>query len=156
MQQLKDVWKEPYSDNMMIWDEVSGRYYLTEEAMRAAGCELRANLSDTLTTQADTVIRVFLRRVTQQVYAFIHAHNARTDIQDAFLAHLPDLRGILMEALITQATYNYLSGDLSFSTDKEEREMKLQDEVKDILDTYVPCLGRSILYTGSWRYLVWQ
>lgn len=156
MQRLKDVWKDPYSDNMMVWDEASDRYYLTEEAMRAAGCELRANLSDTLTMQADTAIRVFLRRVTQQVYAFIHAHNARTDLQDAFLAHIPDLRGILQEALITQATYNYLSGDLSFSIDKKEREMKLQDEVEDILNTYIPCLGRSILYTGSWRYLIWQ
>lgn len=125
MQQLKDVWKEPYSDNMMVFEEASGRYYLTEEAMRAAGCELRANLSDTMTAQADTIIRIFLRRVTQQVYAFIHAHNARTDLQDAFLAHLPDLRGVLMEALLTQATYNYLSGDLSFSTDKGEREMNI-------------------------------
>ena len=150
------IWTEPYSDGMMEWDETTKRYYLTEEAMRAAGCELRANLSETLSSSPETVIRGFLRRATQQIYAFIHRHNVQNDLQDKLLAHVPELRGILMEALTLQATYNYMSGDLSFSTDKGEREMKLQGEVEDILDTVIPSLGRSILFCGDWSGVIWQ
>lgn len=153
----ESIFREPYSDNMMEWDAATGRYYLTEEAMRAAGCELRANLSETLSASPDIVIKGFLRRATQQIYGFIHRHNVDTEIQDYLLSHVPFLRGILMEALILQATYNYISGDLSFSADKNEREMKIQGDVEDTLNTIIPVIGRTILFCGNWRSVIlWQ
>lgn len=143
----------PYSDSLMTFDEVTGRYYLTEQALTDAGIMLRSNLSVADTSDSETLVRFAIRRTTTTVYGFIHRYNADTAYQDYLITHVPSMRAFLYDALIAQAMYTYLNGDMGFSADKQEQEARYQPELEEILGQNMPELGRSILYMGTWRHL---
>lgn len=141
----------PYSDDLMVFDEETFQYILTEEAMRRNGCELRANLAETNSVSADLIIHSFLRGVSEVIYAFIHEYNTDNEAQDWIIANSQPMRKVMYRALSEQAKYNYLNGALEFSAKKEEQEMAIPQIVKSILK------NSGILYTGFLRgnYLGW-
>ena len=75
--------------------------------------------------------------------------NYRTDIQDYIIAKVPSARKMIQEAMEEQLLYMSLKGDLSRSTDKEKRELAIDETAKEICARVLPELGISIIYTGD-------
>ena len=141
--------KYPYSDDHMIFDPNTNRYYLTEQALLDCGIDLRARLAARKAISPDNVIHSILRIATRHVYAFIHRYNIDNAAQDKAVACVPSLRPIIEEALLVQAVYTLNVGDLSNSVKPEERAAAYHPELEDILGVPVCELGgRSILYAG--------
>lgn len=110
----------PYTDDLMRWDESTGRYYLTETALIRQGIDLRSRLGRS--PSPEYVINGLLTRTTALVYGYIHEHNINTQKQDALIAETPSMRDIIYNALLAQAVYVVYNGDLSISVKPEERE----------------------------------
>ncbi len=140
---MADVMRYPYSDDLMRFDEESRQYVITEEGLRRNGCELRANLADTVTTSADLIIDAFLHGVSEVIYAYIHDFNVDNEIQDAVISTVPGMRNVIYRALCAQGKYTYLNGALEYSAKKEEQEMAVSPVAKAILK------NSGILYTGN-------
>ena len=140
---------EPYSDDNMVYDEITGRYILTEKAFTDFGYDLRSQIMDGGYTSPDNIIKGFFRTVSDMVYAYIHSFSGNTTRQDKLIACVPSLRDIIMRAMLYQAVYVYFNGNLSLSTKPEERAAAIDMTCQDMLAQTVPELGTSILYSGA-------
>ena len=141
----------PYSDDLMTWDETTHMYVLTEQALLQNGFDVRARISATKGVDPTLLITNFLEELSYTIYGFIHDHNLANGLQDHLIATIEDLRKIIYRALLAQAAYNIYNGDLSLSTKNEDLDKYIAPKAKMILNTTVPCLGASILYTGRWH-----
>ena len=140
---------EPYSDDNMVYDDITGRYILTEKAFTDFGYDLRSQIMDGGYTSPDNIIKGFFRTVSDMVYAYIHSFSGNTPRQDKLIACVPSLRGIIMRAMLYQAAYYYFNGNGWLSTKPEERAAAIDMIGQDILAQTVPELGTSILYSGA-------
>lgn len=140
----------PYSDDYMRFDELSGRYILTEAALEAEGIFLRARLSRSPMINADAVIGGLCKTATNHVYNYVHKFSNDNYRQDVYLAKIPSLRPIIYNALVEQVKYIYFGGDRTLSKDKDEQALYMAPLAVDALNTTVPELGASILYTGGY------
>ena len=140
----------PYSDDYMRFDELSGRYVLTEAALEAEGIFLRARLSRSPMINADAVISGLCKTATNHVYSYVHKFSNDNCRQDVFIAKIPSLRSIIYNALIEQVKYVYFGGDRTLSKDKNEQALYMAPLAVDELNTTVRELGASILYTGGY------
>lgn len=138
----------PYNDDFMVYNERTNHYVLTEEALIDAGYDLRSQITNAGVINPEKVINGFLKTVSDMVYAYIHRFSARNSFQDNLIATVPDLRPIIYEAMKYQAVYVYFNGNLTLSVKREERENAFDMTCIDILNTVIPCIGTSILYTG--------
>lgn len=141
----------PYSDEYMIFDENSRKYYITPAQLDRMAVNLRAELSAVNTADAAIYINFAIERATDMVYGFIHDYNADNVYQDYLISNVPSIRPIIQHAISMQAVYNYMNGDGDFSADKNVRETKYYGGLYRDLSKIIPELGRSILYTGKWR-----
>ena len=142
----------PYDDEYMEYDEVFHRYYLTQAYVEnKMGIPLSAIINERNGVDGAMIVRQFLRTVSDVVYAFIHKHNVDTVAQDYIIAKVPSMRNIMLLALTQQLTYMRMKGDLSRSTDKEKRELYMDQAAETTLGQIMPELGFSILYTGDLR-----
>lgn len=138
----------PYSDELLTYNEFTKHYTLTENALIASGIDLRARLSRRRGTPVSEVINRFVNRVTEVVYNYIHKHNIANKRQDEMIAHSNSFRAIIYRALIQQAEYMLMNGDLTRSIDRDKRELAIDYSTIETLNTVVPEFGISILYSG--------
>lgn len=140
---------KPYSDDYMIWDETTKHYILTEKALiEKVGLNLRARMGERSLITPEIAIKSFNTTVSDMIYQFIHEHNINNATQDCLIGSVPELRQIIQRAMELQAVYVSVQGNLYLSTKPEERAAAIDYLAKSILNTVVPCLGISILYTG--------
>lgn len=138
----------PYSDEYMVFNDSDRRYYLTEEALRAAGSDLREMLDGNDTVRADMIIRRLLHQTTTIIYNFIHSNSVYNGRQDWIIANVPEARPIIYNALLSQAEYILLNGDPSKSLDPTVRSLGVDEMAKATLSEVIPCLGVNLLYSG--------
>lgn len=139
-----------YSDDYMIYDELTGHYVLTEKALiENVGVNLRERMSEGALITPETAIKSFTRTVSDMIYQFIHEHNIDNARQDRLIATFPALRQIIQKAMEYQAVYVLNVGNLYLSTKPEERAVAIDYLAQSILGNVVPCLGVSILYGGE-------
>ena len=141
---------QPYSDDYMVWDEITNHYILTEKALiERVGLNLRARMGERSLITPEIAIKSFTITVSDMIYQFIHEHNVDNAMQDRLIATVPELRRIIQRAMELQAVYVSVQGNLYLSTKPEERAVAIDYLAQSILGTVVPCLGFSILYTGA-------
>ena len=138
----------PYSDELMTYDAVTKRYILTEYALSSNGMTIRERLSRKRGTPVSEIINRLTRRISELVYNYIHQFNVANNAQDELIAKSETLRDIIYRAMVAQAEYLLMNGDLSRSVDREKRAVAIDFSAKDILTTVVPELGFPITYTG--------
>lgn len=139
-----------YSDNKMIFDELTGRYVLTEQALLENGIDLRSRLERNRTVNATAVINRTLRRVSDMIYNYVHKFNLDNKQQDLWIASIPALRQIIYTAMLEQAEYFLMNGDLSRSVERDKREVAIDYSAQQTLSTVVPELGAPITYQGGY------
>lgn len=110
----------PYSDDLMIFDEKTYRYYLTETALETEGIYLRARLSRSALIDVTSVINGFVRTVTTHTYTFLHQFAQNISLQDRVIATNPRVRDIIYRVMVEQAKYVIRNGDMSLSPDPKE------------------------------------
>lgn len=142
--------QEPYTDELMWWDEATQKYYLTEQSLIREGIDVRGRLALTKTENATYVINGFLKRVTSVVYGYIHKFNTRNDVQDYFIAVIPSLREKIRLALTYQALFIWMNGDWTLSPEREKRELAIDPVAIDILDEKAREINNPITYQGEW------
>ena len=142
----------PYSDQFMIWDDVTKRYYITEAALMAQGINLRARLGYNITVDATAVINGFTQRVSEVIYNFIHKHSNANRLQDEIIEKNRYARDIIYRALVNQAFYMVKNGDLSLSVDAGIRALAIDENARHALNTELDDLRISILYAGGGGY----
>ena len=142
---------QPYSDDLMTYDKRIGRYVLTEKALVINGIDLRARLSYNRTVDATNVINRVLTRVSEMIYNYIHSFNQDNKRQDEVIATIPSLRSIIYNAMINQAEYLLMNGDLSRSPEADVRRLAIDPGSIDYLNTVIPEYGIPITYSGRFR-----
>lgn len=134
---------EPYSDDYMTYDEVTGHYVLTSKfALDTYGLDLLEGINDRNAANAQIAVSAFLRRVSNLIYNFIHDYSIYNQRQDFLIAHNANLRAVIQQAMGEQLIYMHINGDLSRSTDKEKRSLAIDDNAKQIL------INSGICYSG--------
>lgn len=148
----------PYNDDFMIFDEELGQYVLTENALLSRGINLRARLSARKDVTPEAIISNIAYTSSAMIYGFIHQYNDDNPLQDFLIAKCADLRKIIYEALLSQAIYVCVNGNLFLSTDDNERKKAIDENAVFCLQKTVKSLGnRSILFCGNWhRYITWR
>lgn len=139
---------KPYNDDYMVFNKITGRYVLTEQAFIDFGYNLRDQIIEGGVVAPENIIQGFFRTVSDMVYGYIHSFSADNMRQDRFIAALPSLRNIIMKAMLYQAAFVYLNGNLTLSVKPEDKAAAIDTTCKDYLGQTVPELGTSILYTG--------
>lgn len=140
----------PFSDDFMQFDEDSGHYVLTEYALIYNGTNIRERLQRNKNTNATAVITRLLRRVSDIIYNYIHTFSINNLNQDNLIATLPSLRPIIMRAMLEQAEYFLLVGDLTRSVERDKREVAIDYSAKETLNTVVDEIGVPITYMGGY------
>lgn len=143
----------PYSDELLIWDDQSQKYYLTEKTLIDEGLDIRGKLARNKANNPESVLNGFINRVTYEVYKYIHGDSAQTELIDYFIAVCPSLREKIRLALINQAIYMRRNGDSLLSPEKEIRENYIDPIAISILNERVPELENPITYRGEWIYV---
>lgn len=143
----------PYSDELMTWDDETQKYYITETALIGEGLDIRGKLARNKANSPEYVLNGFIKRVTFEVYKFIHGDSSQTDLIDYFIAVCPSLREKIRLALTNQAIYIRRNGDSLLSPEKEVRDNYMDPVAKSILNERVPELNNPITYRGEWFYV---
>lgn len=140
----------PYNDEYMIFDSDTNRYILTEKCvMDRIGLQLQEKVNERNAINQRAAINRILWQVSNAIYSYIHKFNYRTDIQDYIIAKVPSARKIIQSAMEEQLLYMSLKGDLSRSTDKEKRDMYIDETAKSMCEMRLPEIGIPIIYTGE-------
>lgn len=139
----------PYSDHYMTFDETSNRYILTEQyALEQLGINLAERVNERNSNNQQIAVKRILRTVSNQIYNYIHLHCVNDALRDVVIAKVPSARAIVQEAMGEQLVYMALKGDMSRSTEKDKRELFIDENAKNILLRQIPELGYSLLFTG--------
>ncbi len=138
----------PYSDELMRWDEGDKRYYLTEQALIESGTDVRAMLAANDAVNADFIINRVLKHTTTQIYNYIHKQSTNNARQDAWIEKVPSLRAIIYDALLLQAEYLLSVGDPTRTLERDKREMGVDVNAIEKLNTTVAELGIPVTYSG--------
>lgn len=140
---------QPYSDDYMTFDELRGRYVLTEKTLVDNGTDMRKRLTRNRATNAAAIIGRVLRRASDMIYNYIHQFNHDNKRQDMLISTLPSLRIIIQQAMLEQVEYLLMVGDLSRSPDAAKRAVAIDYNARETLDTVVPELNVPITYSGG-------
>lgn len=140
---------QPYSDDYMTFDELRGRYVLTEKTLVDNGTDMRKRLTRNRATNAAAIIGRVLRRASDMIYNYIHQFNHDNKRQDMLISTLPSLRIIIQQAMLEQVEYLLMVGDLSRSPDAAKRAVAIDYNARETLDTVVPELNAPITYSGG-------
>lgn len=134
---------QPYSDEYMIFDEMTGHYVLTSKyALDRYGIDLFEGINDRNSANVQIAVSAFLKQVSNMIYNFIHSYTIYERRQDCMIATNPYFRFVIQEAMGEQLVYMNMVGDLSRSTDKEKRELAIDENAKQIL------INSGICYAG--------
>lgn len=134
---------EPYDDEYMVFDQMTGHYVLTSKyVLDTYGIDLFDGVNDRNSVNAQIAVSAFLKRVSRIVYNFIHEYSLYDQRQDYLIAHNEYLRAVIQQAMGEQLVYMCDKGDLSRSTDREKRALAMDDNAKQIL------INSGICYSG--------
>ena len=139
----------PYNDEFMEFNKLTNKYQLTERALLAHGIDIRAMMGPEPSVDPTYVINQVVRRTSQLIYNYIHQFSTNTQRQDMIIATTPSMRPKMFEILGAQAVYMIDNGDLSLSTDPEEKKRAIDDVAKGMLAEEISEYGVSILYGGA-------
>jgi hypothetical protein len=139
---------QPYTDERLRWDDYEERYYLTEQALINIGINIRERLAFNKVSSPEYIINGFLGDVTDLVYNFIHKFSANNERQDKIIAYYESARKIIFKALINQAKYVLMVGNLSLSSREEDRKNAISTGTHETLNTVIKEIGISVLYSG--------
>ena len=138
------------SDNIMIFDEISKQFILTEQATLDNGIQLRARLSRKKNTDPTSVIMSLTRRVSNIIYNYLHQFSLNNMAQNEFIASNEECRYIVYRAMIEQLEYMLMNGDLSRSPEISKRQLFFDERAKQTLNTVIPSIGVPLTYMGVW------
>lgn len=134
---------EPYCDDFMTFDELTGHYVLTEKAIvERCAIDIRARLSDNKTISPEIVINKICRTVSDQIYNFIHQYTIYNNRQDCMIATNPNLRAAIQRAMEYQVEYIIGNGDIFMSLDTSDEGKEIHRMSKEIL------INSGICYSG--------
>lgn len=139
---------QPYSDELMRYDELTNMYYLTEQALKRRGIDLRTRLAMTNSPSPEYVINGLLETVSELIYNYIHEFSLSNCRQDYIINSFSQARSIVYKALLQQAVYMLKVGNLSLSVDENVRKLAIDNSAKATLNTTITEIGASILYRG--------
>lgn len=138
---------KPYEDSLMTFED--GMYILTEEAVLNYGIDLREWLAANKAANPETLLQNILYRASEQIYNLIYSYTAHDEFVRHVLACLVSARKVLYRALLLQVDYLKTVGYLGYSTNKEERALRVSDDARELLgNRIIPEIGRTLLYTG--------
>lgn len=143
MNQPNNCYDQPYDDEYMVFDEMTGHYVLTSKyVLDSYGIDLFDCVNDRNSANAQIAANALLKRVSNMVYNFIHDYSIYNERQDYFIAHNDRLRAVIQQAMGEQLVYLQTVGDLSRSTDREKRALAIDENAKQIL------INSGICYSG--------
>lgn len=133
---------QPYDDDYMTYDEMTGHYVLTPQfALERYGLELQEDVNERNSTNQQIAVQAILRQVSNMVYGFMHSMSAHNAAQDCLIAHTKKYRNVIQAAMGEQLLYMSQVGDLSRSTDPEKRKLAIDENAKRILINSGICYG---------------
>lgn len=104
----------PFDDNRMKYSFQKHRYILTEEhVLESMNIDLRDVLNTSASADVANAVECFLDRVSREVYAFIYRVAAYRYKTERALAHDPEARLAIQEAMEEQVLYLFQNGDIS-------------------------------------------
>lgn len=131
---------KPYSDEYMTYNEARNHYVLTAKAvLDNLGIDLNVNVKDNANG-----VNAFLMRVSELTYRKMHEYGDNTE-QDRIIATTESGRNIIFNAMLEQFFYVKSVGDLSLSTNREERALYASDALIEIFEETIPEIGRSVI-----------
>lgn len=131
---------KPYSDEYMTYNEARSHYVLTAKAvLDNLGIDLNVNVKDNANG-----VNAFLMRVSELTYRKMHEYGDNTE-QDRIIATTESGRNIIFNAMLEQFFYVKSVGDLSLSTNREERALYASDALIEIFEETIPEIGRSVI-----------
>ncbi len=134
---------QPYNDDYMNFDELSGHYVLTEKAIiERCAVDIRARLSAGKAVNPEAVINKLCRTVSDMIYGFIHTYSIHTERQDFVIAHNPQMRAVVQRAMEYQMDFFLANGDLFLSVVDSEQGKEINRMSQGIL------LDSGICYAG--------
>lgn len=140
---------KPYSNDYMIYDELTHRYVLTEAAvLQKFGIDLRVAAKDN-----PNGVTAILDTVSNMVYQRIHDANVCAELQDRIIACTSAGREIVYCAMLEQFIYVKTVGDLRRTTDRSKRDLWFDMNAETILETVIPETGKSLLYAGIYGFV---
>jgi hypothetical protein len=138
-----------FNDRYMTYSKTKHRYILTIDYIKEV---LGIDLLSKLNNANAVVVNSLLDNISSEIHSYLYKHNQTKTIQ-YIISHCLSARDIVMEAMGKQALYIIYSGDLGFSTIKEESEMSLNKYAKEILDNQeVVETGCTLTYCGSYYF----
>lgn len=140
----RNIGIEPYNDDFLIFDELSGRYIITEEGLKRKGMLLRTRLERYPGVDPTTVINAFCEAAANLVYTYIHNFAVSPHAIDEFIAHSAEARRAIFNAEAEEAKYVYYNGDLTLSIKEEERRNYMSPTAAAILQ------NAGLTYAGGW------
>ena len=143
MNQNNNCYDQPYDDEYMVFDQMTGHYVLTSKyVLDTYGIDLYDGVNDRNSANAQIAVSALLKRVSNMVYNFVHDYSIYNERQDFFIAHNDHLRAVFQQAMGEQLVYLQTVGDLSRSTDREKRALAIDENAKQIL------INSGICYSG--------
>lgn len=139
---------QPYSDELMTFDEGRNMYFLTEEALVRRGINMRYRLAMTQAPSPEYIINGLLETVSEMIYNYIHEYAHDNEYQDKIINHIEQARSVIYRALLQQAVYVLKVGNLSLAIDDAVRRRAIDDNAKITLNTTIQEIGRPITYIG--------
>lgn len=134
---------EPYDDDYMVFDQMTGQYVLTSKyVLDTYGIDLFDGVNDRNSVNAQIAVNALLKRVSNLIYNFIHDYSIYDKRQDFLIAHNDRLRAVIQRAMGEQFSYMNDVGDLTRSSDREKRELAIDENAKRIL------INSGICYSG--------
>ena len=112
---------EPFNDDFLVFDEVSGRYIITERGLEKKGIFLRSRIERFNVEYASIVINAYCETVANHIYTYISDFAVDPCRLAAVIAHSPALRRVIYNAQAEQAKFVYFNGDQTLSVKPEER-----------------------------------
>lgn len=140
------------NDDMMIFDEVKGRYILTRKCALANNVDLERELNSTGVSAKNNLPEQILDRVSRTVYNFIYAHGHR-EAKQKRMAEDPSYRPYLKDAMIEQLLYFMANGDLNMVARVDVQSGREHSRAAKLDAAYAPemqnILGQTdLLYCG--------
>lgn len=143
----------PINDSELIYDYKKHRYLLTQYYIQSVlGVNLESQIGSNGGTTATVIINTLLDNISSEVYNYVYAHNNTQTLQ-YIIAKSASAREVIKEAMSKQALYVFYSGDLGFSTIKEEKDLALNRYAKEIIDNQeIAETGTTLIYTGKYWF----
>lgn len=144
--------REPYSDEDMIYDKSTRRYILTEDFVLNKGINLSLELNTDGAPDASSVARETLKRVSLLVYSNIYNYGRDIKTKEYLLACNPELRQPIRDAMLERLKYMIHNGDLSISSGTSINHgvrIETDDLIPSVIEEMI-LRPTGILHRGKW------